>query len=55
VQPLRLDRLTFAGKTTFPFSIINLAMLGPYWMNRQVIPGGLETAASLMAPTVLGV
>lgn len=55
VQPLRLDRLTYAGTTTVLFAIINLAKLGPYWMNGQVSLGSLETAAYLMAPAVLGV
>lgn len=30
VQPLRLDRLSYAGTTTILFAIINLAKLGPY-------------------------
>jgi uncharacterized protein len=55
VQPLRLDRLTYAGTTTILFAIINLAKLGPYWMTGQVSLGSLETAAYLMVPAILGV
>ncbi len=55
VQPLRLDRLRYAGTTTILFAIINLAKLGPYIMTEQVTVGSLETAAYLMVPAVLGV
>ena len=55
VQPLRLDRLTYAGTTTILFAILNLAKLGPYWMTGQVSLGSLETAAYLVLPAILGV
>lgn len=55
VQPLRLDRLSYAGTTTILFAILNLAKLGPYWMTGQVSLGSLATAAYLMPPAILGV
>ncbi len=55
VQPLRLDRLSYAGTTTILFAILNLAKLGPYWMTGQVSLGSLETAAYLMLPAIIGV
>jgi uncharacterized protein len=55
VQPLRLDRLSYAGTTTILFAILNLAKLGPYWMTGQVSLGSLETATYLMVPAILGV
>lgn len=55
VQPLRLDRLSYAGTTTILFATLNLAKLGPYWMTGQVSLGSLETAAYLMVPAIVGV
>lgn len=55
VQPLRLDRLTYAGTTTILFAILNFAKLGPYWMTGQVSLGSIETASYLMIPAIAGV
>ncbi len=55
VQPLRLDRLSYAGTTTILFAILNLAKLGPYWMNGQVSLGSMKIAAFLMVPAIVGV
>ena len=55
VQPLRLDRLRFAGTTTILFAIINLAKLGPYWANGQVNADSLNAAVWLGIPAVVGV
>ncbi|MCX7288337.1 MAG: sulfite exporter TauE/SafE family protein [Rhodobacterales bacterium] len=55
VQPLRLDRLSYAGTTTILFATLNLAKLGPYWMTGQVSLGSLETAVYLMVPAIVGV
>ncbi len=55
VQPLRLDRLTYAGTTTILFATLNAAKLGPYWINGQVSLGSIEIAAYLAIPAILGV
>ncbi len=55
VQPLQLERLTYAGTTTILFAILNAAKLGPYWVNGQVSVGSIEIAAYLAIPAILGV
>lgn len=55
VQPLRLDRLAFAGTTTILFAVINLAKLVPYWINGQVDLGSLRVLMWLAVPAIAGV
>lgn len=55
VQPLRLDRLAFAGTTTILFAIINLSKLGPYWLNGQVDATSLHAVMWLAVPAIAGV
>lgn len=55
VQPLRLDRLAFAGTTTVLFAIINLSKLPPYIATGQISWDSLRMAAILAAPAVAGV
>jgi uncharacterized membrane protein YfcA len=55
VQPLQLDRLTYAGTTTILFAILNAAKLGPYWANGQISIGSIELATYLAIPAILGV
>lgn len=55
VQPLRLDRLAFAGTTTILFAIINLSKVIPYWVNGQIDLGSLHTVMWLSIPAIAGV
>jgi uncharacterized protein len=55
VQPLRLDRLAFAGTTTILFAILNLAKLPPYWATGQIDLSSLKTATLMMVPAIAGV
>lgn len=55
VQPLKLDRLAYAGTTTILFAILNAAKLVPYALNGQVSLQSLETGAYIAAPAILGV
>lgn len=55
VQPLRLDRLTFAGTTTIMFAVINLSKVPAYVMNDQINIASLKQAAVLALPAVAGV
>lgn len=55
MQPLRLDRLAYAGTTTILFAIINAAKLVPYSVTGQVNPHSLETLAYLSPAAILGV
>jgi uncharacterized protein len=55
VQPLRLDRITYAGTTTILFAILNVSKLGPYWINGQVDLSSIKTAAYLAVPAIIGV
>lgn len=55
VQPLRLDRLSFAGTTTILFAVINLAKLPPYLSTGQITTDSLKLAAILAVPAVIGV
>lgn len=55
VQPLRLDRLAFAGTTTIIFAVINASKLPFYWMTGQFSVGNLWVAAFLAVPAVGGV
>jgi uncharacterized protein len=55
VQPLRLDRLAYAGTTTIVFAIINAAKLFPYAQTGQVNLHSLETLAYLSPAAILGV
>ena len=55
VQPLRLDRLTFAGTTTILFAVINAAKLVPYVATGQITGDSLKLAAVLAVPAVAGV
>lgn len=55
VQPLRMDRVTFAGTTTILFAIINLSKLPPYLATGQISAQSLKLAAILSVPAVAGV
>jgi uncharacterized protein len=55
VQPLRLDRVAFAGTTTILFAILNVSKLVPYWINGQIDLSSIETAAYLAVPAIIGV
>jgi hypothetical protein len=55
VQPLRLDRLAFAGTTTILFAVINLSKVPPYIMTGQITRDSLRLAAILAVPAVAGV
>lgn len=55
VQPLRLDRLTFAGTTTILFAIINMSKLVPYWINGQIDLSSLHMVLYLSVPAIAGV
>jgi hypothetical protein len=55
VQPLRLDRLAFAGTTTILFAVINAAKLVPYVATGQITTDSLKLAAFLAVPAVAGV
>lgn len=55
VQPLRLNRLSFAGTTTILFAIINLSKLPPYISTGQITMDSLKLAAVLAVPAVIGV
>lgn len=55
VQPLRLDRLAYAGTTTIFFAILNAVKLVPYSATGQVSWQSLETLAYLSPAAILGV
>ena len=55
VQPLRLDRVTFAGTTTILFAILNASKLWPYWINGQIDLSSIQYAAYLALPAIAGV
>ncbi len=55
VQPLRLDRIIYAGTTTILFAILNVSKLGPYWINGQLDLSSIKTAAYLAVPAIIGV
>ena len=55
VQPLRLDRITYAGTTTILFAILNASKLYPYWINGQIDLSSVQTAAYLAVPAIIGV
>lgn len=55
VQPLRLDRLAYAGTSTIVFACINAAKLVPYYATGQINTESLWMAAILAVPAVLGV
>lgn len=55
VQPLRLDRLAFAGTTTILFAVVNAAKLVPYYFTGQINLDSVKTAAFLALPAVAGV
>lgn len=55
VQPLKLDRLAYAGTTTILFAILNAVKLVPYSMNGQVSFQSLEIGAYIAVPAILGV
>ncbi len=55
VQPLRLDRLAFAGTTTILFAIVNAAKLVPYSFTGQISLDSVKTAAVLAPAAIAGV
>lgn len=55
VQPLQLDRFTYAGTTTILFAILNASKLVPYWMTGQIDLSSIETAVYLAPPAIVGV
>jgi uncharacterized membrane protein YfcA len=55
VQPLRLDRLAYAGTTTILFAVLNTVKLVPYAATGQINWQSLEALAYLSPAAILGV
>ena len=55
LQPIRLDRITYAVTTTILFAILNAAKLRPYWINGQIDLSSTKAGTYLAVPAIVGV